>query len=468
MSTLGCGVGGTWGVPYEGIYTNNFTYRPGDTIDVFCSLHTSTLTPFEFVRIDVRPWVVAATMWATPSNFGNPVPGPTNAGFLVAVSMPASELATGVYMVRIRPALMQAENRINIGNGFPSDNSVAYFVVTPRVPGSSSRILWLHDSLTGTAYGSFGDQSIYPTAASGGTHMVSYWRPGLDRSTTWSHGNIPFLRSHGYEFEHIDLVDLALTSSDYLKSYDLVCCVGQFEYIPNEVIDQLVAFQSGGGNLFAATHEFGIFRVRLDHDLHAMTAYKWDYFNEDPYFSSADPELMYQVAGIGMSSPASPYETEVIGQTVWPAHRISVAEMVSLPVYNIGEAGWILEGTGIGVGDALPAAFNEYASGLCLEFDSGEPRPILADDMRLPEGLVVWGARSSSDGVDWRTLPGRPTWEWPGLASGYATATIQQRSSGAQVVTLPSPVMAEWKVGVGNPIYDRLLLNIFARLSVRE
>jgi len=361
---------------------------------------------------------------------------------------------------------MQPENRLNTGNGYPSDNSVAFFVVTPRVAGSSSRILWLHDSLTGAAYSSFADYSIYPTTA-GGAHTVSYWRPGLDRTTTWSHGNIPFLRGHGYDFEFTDLVDLVAAVPDYLNAYDLVCCVGQFEYVPNEVIDQLAAFQKGGGNIFAATHEFGIFRARLNYSLNTFTTYKWDYVNEDPYYTSGDPELIAHVAGIGMNSPANPFETEILGQTVWPAHRISVEEMVSLPVYNVTEAGWILEGTGIGAGDALPAAFNEFASGLCVEFDGGEPFPILAEEMRLPEGLVVWGARPSSDGVDWRARPGSPTWEWPALASGFATATLQQRGSGAQVVTLPSPAMAEWNVGVGNPIYDRLLLNIFGRLSAR-
>lgn len=465
VSDQGC-PGWQWGGQYEGIYTDRFTYRTGDDIVVYCSLRSGAQIPFEFVRLDVRPLSVAATVMATPFNYSNPDPGSQSASFQAAFSMPASELTPGVYRVRIPPEAMAAENRLNTGNGFPSDNSVAFFVVTPRVAGSSSRLLWVHDSLTGTAYGSYAGQSIYPTAL-GGARTVNYWRPGLDGAATWGHQNIPFLRNHGYEFEHVDLVDLAGAAPGYLDAYDLVCFVGAFEYMPNEVIDQLTKFQAGGGNVYAASHEFGIFRVRLDHVLRTLTAYKWDCVNEDPYFLSGDPALAPYVAGIGMCAPASPYETEIIGQTVWPAHRASIEEFVSLPVYNLGEAGWILEGTGIGAGDALPAAFNEFASGLCLEFDAGEPRPILGDEMRLPDGLIVWGARPSSDGIDWRALPGRPTWEWPRLASGYATATLQQRSSGAQVVTLPTTGMSEWNVWVGYPAYDRMLLNIFAKLSVR-
>lgn len=465
-SPTGCPAG-EWGiVPFEGVYTDRFTYRPGDTIRVSSSLRSGAQIPFEFVRLDAYPKYVAATVMATPGNYGNLNPGIESASFLAAFDMGAGELATGVYMVRIPQGAMRPENRLNTGNGFPSDNSVAYFVVTPREAGSFSRLLWVHDSLTGTAYGSFGGQSIYPTAL-GGARTVNYWRPGLDRAASWNHQNIPFLRNHGYEFEHIDLVDLAAVAPGYLDAYDLVCFVGAFEYMPHEVIDHLAMFQDGGGNVYAASHEFGIFRVRLDQTRHTLTAYKWDCVNEDPYFLSGDLALAPYVAGIGMCAPASPYETEIIGQTVWPAHRASIEEFVSLPIYNLGEAGWILEGTGFGAGDALPAAFNEHASGLCLEFEGGEPRAILGDEMRLPEGLVVWGARPSSDGIDWRALPGRPTWEWPHLPSGYATATLQQRSSGAQVVTLPTAGMSEWKVWVGYPAYDRMLLNIFARLSVR-
>ncbi|MBK7950753.1 MAG: hypothetical protein IPK00_18855 [Deltaproteobacteria bacterium] len=461
-----CQFGGVWGVQYEGLYTDRFTYHPGEMINVHCSLKSGARVPFMFVRIDVRPEEVPLWLWATPQDFGNPNPGPEGALFPVSVSVPADAFEPGVYKVSMPPEAMLPENRLNVGNGFPSDNSVAFFVVTPAVAGSTSRILWVHDSLTGVAYGGFGDQSIYPSA-NGSARTVSYLRPGLDRAATWSHGNVAFLRGHGYEFEFADLVDLAFAPPGHLDAYDLVCFVGQFEYMPNEVMSHLAAFQAGGGNLFVASHEFGIFRVRLDPMVGSMTTYKWDDVKDDPYWNSGPFTQLPLVAGVGMRAPASPWETEIIGQTVWPAHRISIGEFVSFSVYNLDEAGWIVEGTGIGAGDAFPGAIAEYVSGLCVEYDGGQPRPILVDDMRLPEGLVIWGARPSSDGLDWRAVPGTPTWQWPPLAGGHGTATYQQRSSGAQVVTLPSPTMCEWTVGVGYPAYDRMLLNIFARLSVR-
>jgi hypothetical protein len=466
MPNYACPVGGQWGIPYEGIYLDRSTYRPGDMINVHCSLRSGASVFLDFVRVDVQPNLRFARLTATPQNFGDPNPGSRQAVFLVAASLPASELPYGVYQVRIPSEALLPENRLNVSNGFPTENSLAYFVVTPVAPGSFSRLLWVHDSLTGVAYGSYAGQSIYPTAE-GGARTVSYLRPGLGQSAGFTRNSLPFLYGHGYEFEYIDLIELSAAPPGYLDAYDLVCCVGQFEYVPNEVIDHLVSFQSGGGNVYSACNEFGVFRVRLDHLRHTMTTYKWDYVNEDPCYLSGDPAQLHLVAGIGMCAPANAYETEIVGQTVWPAHRVSVGELVSLPVHNVAQAGWIFEGTGIGSGDELPYALNEYASGLCLEFDSGEPQAMHAAELRLPEGLVVWGARPSSDGIDWRAFPGTPTNEWPALKSGYATATLQQRSSGAQVVSFPNSVMAEWHVGHGSPIYDRMILNIFERLSSR-
>ncbi len=463
-----CEQGGVWGVSHEGLYTDRFTYREDEDINVHCSLRSGAPVLFEFVRLDSRNQAVTHSAWGNPVNFGNPSPGLYGAMYTVAVTIPASEFAPGVYMVRMPPSAMFVQNRINSTNGFPSHNSIAIFVVTPRIPGSRSRILWVHDSLTGTAYGAFGDRSIYGVGQSH-AHTVTFDRPGLDRGAFWWGGNcLPFLRDHGYDFEFIDLVDLAAVAPEYLDSFDLVCFVGQFEYMPSAVIDSAAAFQKGGGNLFVASHEFGIFRVRLNPSQKLMTAYKWNYRDQDPLYLSGNPEHAPLIAGIGMNTAEGLYETELIGQTVWPAHRVSAIDIVSLPVYGFAEAGWILEGTGIGPGDALPDAFNEFASGLCLEFSNGQPHPILADEMRLPEGLIVWGALPSSDGIDWRSAPWTPTWEWPALHFGHATATLQTRGSGSQTVTLPTPIMADWKIGVGFPVYDRLLLNIFSRLSVRS
>jgi hypothetical protein len=456
-------------IPTEGIYTSQFTYRHGiDTVVVYASIKSGQPVPFEIRRIDNRPYeVVVRTVEAVAEDYGNiDQPGRTGAGYLECFRFPSGDLEPGVYCVHAPPEALREENRQNTWNGFPSINTIAYFVITTRYLGSTSRILWVHDPLTGTAYGGFGGHSIYPTAADeGGSPMVSYARPGLDRAATWGHGLLWQLRRQDFEFEYSDIVDLSRYPG-ILGSYDLVCFIGQFEYMPNEVLTQIETYLDGGGNLFVASNEFGIFRTRLEHKKRRMTTHKWKYLTDDPYYVGGRPEELPFVAGIGMSSPVSPWETEIIGQTVWPAHRVSVGDFVSIPVYQLSEVGWILEGTGIGEGGVLPTAFNEYASGLCLEFDgANRPVPILRDEMRLPEDLLVWGAVPSTDGYDWRGANGNPTHLWPRLPQGFATCTYQRRSSGAQVVTLPSQSVAEWTIG--RPEYDRMMTNILTQLSVR-
>jgi hypothetical protein len=363
---------------------------------------------------------------------------------------------------------MEPQNQLNTSNGYPSDNSVAYFVVTPSVAGSMSRLLWVHDSLSGTAYGSYAGASIYPGSA-GLLYSVSTLRPGLNRLAIDYIATLQFFQMNGYAFEYIDLTSLAAAPSGYLDAYNLVCIVGQFEYIPNEVVNQLVSYLGGGGNLFAASHEFGSFRVRLDQNAGTLTTYKWDESTTDPYFLSGDPNQLPYVAGVGMRSPASPYETAITGQTVWAANQIATAggQIADLPVYNLQAAGWILDGTGIGAGGVLPQALNNlcFASGCCLQFDaSNQPSVILGAEMQIPPETIVWAALPSSDAVNWKASGNSAI--WPPLQSpGYATATMQQRSSGAQVVSLPSPLLSSYRITW--PVYDQMLLNIIGTLSVR-
>jgi len=461
-TTINCG--------YEGVYTDRFTYHPNDAIYIFASLVSPAQVDVSIARLDLVPSPTVATYPILPTNNGNTnSPGQTGAMFSPVLVLSAGGFAPGLYQVSIPSSAMEPANRIDSSNGFPSDNSVSYFVVTPQVAGSLSPILWLLDSLTGTAYGSYAGASIYPGSA-GLLRTVNWLRPGQDRDVYWG-GVLPLMQqNYGYAFEYQDLIDLAAAPSGYLNAYNLVCIVGQFEYIPHEVMLQLQSYLAGGGNILSASHEFGAFRVRLDQTGSTLTTYKWDYAGYDPYYLSGDPTQAPYVAGIGMCSPASPYETEIIGQTVWAAQNAAPDAPQDMPLYNLGEAGWILEGTGLAAGDVLPQALplaNTFASGCCLQFDaSNQPYPILTDEMRMPAGTVVWAALPSSNAQDWTQNAGLPAWEWPSLASGYATATLHQQASGAQVVSFPSGGTVAYNAN--SPVYAQMLLNIFQRLSSRS
>jgi hypothetical protein len=111
----------------------------------------------------------------------------------------------------------------------------------------------------------------------------------------------------------------------------------------------------------------------------------------------------------------------------------------------------------------LPSAFPDWAAGTLIEFAAGKPVVIASEHTGVPEVTHVWAACPSTRSREWWQWNGSPDYgSWP-LYNGYATALYQQRPSGAQVITLPSNQIVNDHFG--EPIYERLLLNIFQRLT---
>ncbi len=168
--------------PFEGIYTDRFTYRPSDTLTVYGALNPAAPVDISLVRFDSQVGLLYGTYPTVMPNFGNPIsPGVTGAAFAPVAQIALADMSPGIYAVSIPPEAMQAANRVNNFHAYPSINSVVWFVITADEPGSHSRLLWVHDSLTGVCYGSFGGNSIYGDNDVI-SRVVSYARPGQDRA----------------------------------------------------------------------------------------------------------------------------------------------------------------------------------------------------------------------------------------------------------------------------------------------
>ena len=113
---------------------------------------------------------------------------------------------------------------------------------------------------------------------------------GLDRAAA-VFAPLQLFHQHGYEFEYLDLVRLAQEPLGHLDAYDTVVIIGQFEYVPHAALAQLETYLASGGNLFLASNEFAIFRVRLDDVWQQLTTYKYDFTTEDPLYGSGSLEL---------------------------------------------------------------------------------------------------------------------------------------------------------------------------------
>jgi len=445
--------------PFEGIYTDKFTYAQGEPICVFLALQSDATVNVRLYREDTPQPFIAVTVPVQSCHFGRVSnAGVLGADFVASAVLFTDALEPGCYTVSVEAADLRPENLYNAYHAFPSRNDIARLVITSANPGSRARTLWVQDSLTGTAYGSFGGQSLYgdPPVQ---RRTVSFARPGLEIAT-WNWSLLRFLRQQGYEFEYTDLVALAAQSGSALRAaYDLIVFVGQFEYVPTSALVAVDEFVRMGGNGFFAASEFAMWRVGLNPSSQ-MTTYRAFYEIEDPLYGVPGAER--EVAGTGMTMPGGLRETEVIGNTTWAATRAAPNAWADSPLYIGPETSWLIEGTGLQDGDVLPAAFNEWATGTLIEFAAGKPFVLPSEHTGVAPITHVWSAFPSSVGREWWNWNGNPDFgSWPTFP-GYATALYQQRTSGGQVITLPSQDVANQ---VGNPIYDRLMLNIFQRLT---
>lgn len=448
----------------EGIYTDRFTYRHGEEISIHLALLDAPEVEVVVQRSDKEPWFpIRKRFTVKPSaNQRELAPGILGADFEPAVVFPASDLEPGTYWAIIPSEVMRPENRISYttppDGGFPSRNNIALFVVSNALPGSSSSILYLADSLTGTAYGAYGGNSIYGSPGVK-TTRVSYQRPGQDRSTDSRWRWLRFMREHGYDPELIDYLRLAEEPIGFLDTYDFIVNTGQCEYVPHEVMAHLDRFLERGGNLFSASSEFAIFRVRIDSAKNTMTTYKYYFESEDPYWN-LEPQFDAHVAGVGMMNPGAIYETEITGQSTWMAHQLTTGGSLDLPLADCPSARWILDGTGLAPGGAVPGAISGFETGNFLEFDDlGQPFIVNHAWSRTPPETQVWAYLPSDDArAVWLGTP--PNWP---TTPGWATATYQERASGARVVTLPSETFL--RATTTHPIYFKIFENILRELS---
>jgi len=466
LGTLGAlGVGAGCATPVlEGVCTSKFTYLQGEPIVVRAGIHSPATIQFSLARMEM-PYSIPAGGFSAYVPTCSMLASDITSLFSVVQLIPSDGLPPGVYELSMPTEALLPANLQSNWNGYPADNWRCYFAVTDPVAGSRSKVLFLLDTLTSVAYGSFGNVSIYGPGGTRPFDSVPYVRPGVGQQVAQYTSVIPFLNAHGYPLEYIDLLALHQQPAGFLDAYDLVLAFGQFEYISNEVMVQLKSFLDGGGSLYSAAHEFAAFRVRLDTAAKTMTTYKWDYAQEDPDFGTGDPALDAQVAGVGMAIPAEIWETEITGQFEWAAGDAGNGASIDMPLYHVDEASWILAGTGLGAGDVLPSAFYWYAAGNIIAFD-GSNQPYVTDTAttRQSPDTVVWAASPSSDGRVWTIADGTPQGLWPTF-DGWATATWRQLPSGGEIVSYPSATTAVNRVT--DPTYDRIMLNVMARLSSR-
>lgn len=438
----------------EGLYGDQFTFRAGvDSIDLRVSLLDWTTVEITIHHLD---YINGGFVFGVYNVAVDDAPMP----FPVRLSLDTTGLEPGIYEASIDPLAMREENRENqsgdSGSSFTSHNHLFRFVVTAAVPGSYSNLLWLYDSLTPTAYGGFGGESIYAGSGSEGVNTISWRRPGLDHPHDPNPSPLRRLKSNGYRFEYMDAIAFSeAPESSIVDPYSLIVVQGQFEYLPHTFLSHLKQHVANGGRLLLAANEFAIFRVRLDVTAGTMTTYRFDAEEDDPVTG-------VERAGVGMHNPDTIWETELAGLTTWPVRNLGGFPKQDMKICHPSDTGWLFEGTGFS--DFVPSYFWDWSAGNRGVLSGNQFNMIDAGLSRTPSDTLVWGAVPSINGRKWdEAEPGETDWNWPVDPDGYALCTLREPGNDARVIGMAGHQVLQHSFFL--PGYDRLFDNIFAYLT---
>ncbi|MCT2591774.1 GldG family protein [Streptomyces sp. N2-109] len=236
-----------------------------------------------------------------------------------------------------------------------------FFVVRPRMPGRTARILYKKSTFTRHAYnqsnrtGLVRASSLYehPVYQEGGDgpageprgHKLSMHRPGgvIDLAY-WDAPFIAWLERAGYDVEYCTDLDLH-ADPELLAPYDLLLSVGHDEYWSAAMRERVAAFTRGGGNVAFFSANTCWWRV---HPVDGDTAFVSDTDHQvgDAYPHLPATDLWWQPAPDGVGEP----ENTLTGVSfrnggMWPGEWPGDRPRAGYTVQHAGH--WVFEGTGL-------------------------------------------------------------------------------------------------------------------------
>lgn len=424
----------------------------------------------------------------------------------------AASWRSGVYLVELH------------AHGATHERAHGHAMFVVRAARPSATMLLVLATNTYNAYNNWGGRSLYT-----GGHRVSFQRPfgrgmlvrpdagHVDRKSPpvapgaepdvdgeayqqfrFEHGYPGYMGSAGwftYERRFVEWAERLGITLDYAVSSDLerhpsvvhghslVLGVGHDEYWSAAQRDTVERHVADGGNYASLSGNTMFWQVRLGHDGHTMTAYKYAAHRDDPVVGTERQSTM-----TGM------WCDPLVGRPEWwflgagSAYGLYSRFGQATPRASGGftvyrDDHWMFEGTGLRYGDqlgALHGAVGYETVGCRLGFDEfGLPISVQAD--RPPELEVVAFAPASSLGageypasvaasadqcdlefVAERLYGGTDAASLARVRHGNAVMLTCRPSSSGTVVTIGS---TDWVFALDDPAVDRVTRNVLQRLS---
>lgn len=434
-------------------YADQLSYAPGDEVKLHLSASGKSEPALTVVRVGVKPEVV----WTGPAVKVEPQPVPKDASshgckWPAAASFKVGEKwPSGYYLARLHAA--------------PNDSTTlgsVFFVVRPKEPGKSTKILLQLATNTYNAYTNWGGYSLY---AYNGRHKVQGRRVSFDRpiSSQFPQWEEPFARwaeSNGYALDYCVNSDLEFRP-ELLKHYKLVLSVGHDEYWSAPMRDNLEAYIGGGGNVAFFSGNTCCWQVRSEEKGRALACWKQS-FGDDPQYRTGDYRTLSTLWSHYLVNRPENALTGV--GFLWGGyHRSHGQFMDGSGAYTAHRPDhWLFAGTNLKRGDNFGARLPGYkvvgyeCDGCELVWKDGLPFPTHADG--TPKGFEVLAtapARWHPDDCEWYE-------KWEKGRLGHAVIGTYTR--GGTVVTVGS---TDWSFGLrGNDdAVTRITKNVLDRLG---
>ena len=438
-------------------YAGRLSYAPGQDAELHISTSAAQFS-IELRRIGVTNELV----WTRRGIAGAEHPVPEDASshgccWPVTLRVPVAESWRSGYYV----ASLRAEDNggAYTQRGRRTAESDLYFVVRPKSPGSTSKILLQLSANTYNAYNNWGGFSLYAYngRAKNQGSRVSFHRPGGSQFYNWEHAFVAWAERNGYALDYAVNYDLELIP-DLLNHYRLVVSVGHDEYWSAPMRDAAEAFIGRGGNMAFFSGNAVCWQVRGEDNGSALVCWKQNYFS-DPVFKTRE----YSTLSTAWSHHlVQRPETQLTGVGfLWGGYRGSHGQFMGEPAeYTVHRPeNWVFAETGLKRGDVFGGAdtvVGYETDGCELEWRDGLPYPTHRDGS--PESFTVLGTcpvRWQEDDCEWYE-------RWEKGRVGAACLGVYTRGG-----TVFTAATTDWSHGLrgGDKVVQRITRNVLDRLS---
>ena len=347
-----------------------------------------------------------------------------------------------------------------------------WFVVRPRLPGSTSPILFVLNDDTWQAYNYRSGLSFYPddTTGRGRANKLSFDRPyDGPCSAEWgcpTFRNVPFIRwleqyarDQGRAVEYASHYDLQ-TIPDLLTHYRLFLDDAHDEYWSWEERDQVEDFIARGGNAAFLSSNTAFWQVRYEDNGRTLVGYK---SLQDPVLLDSNPGNDYLATYNFCKAPVNRCETQMTGLTYFNGgtSKPQKCDFCSGGYYAWGVDHWVWAGTGVSEGQLVGSsdaygsvvgiAANEVDGALFEQTDEGPRITQAAIEQGTPATFVILGSAVAQSAYHLENAAGVM-----GVYTNTAGATVWSTGSWDwSAVGLPAK----------DPIVEQVFRNVLTRLA---